>query len=435
MKRSQTLIGGACLALVMGLVAVWAWFGQTAGTAELTKVEREYARLAQRYSDEQNRYWSKKAQYDSLEERESAIASGEPIDPDIAYLPELLAFEAEHRGEDVGITALIRVLSEAARGGEPDGPRHAAACEAAERLKHYAANPLLTRAVNRACLHALHPKPAVVAELEALLRLPDMPPRSRDLVRFYLAERALEVNRYLPGWTEELARIEAGELEPPWPNAAEYVRQVIAGLPPIDTVASQAEAALATLRGLAADEDSPRPGRLEWVDAQGHVARVVEAPDDHRVADLAAALLFKEQQLTVNSTAPALEVELLDGSDWRMTDHRGKVVVIQFSFTGCGPCERMYSDLVDLAEEHGDRLEILTLMRDETPEHVEPKVADGRMTWSIAIDGNPGRVTRRWSVVGFPEVYVIDQQGQITAIGVRGDSLRNEIGDLLSTAG
>jgi peroxiredoxin len=151
------------------------------------------------------------------------------------------------------------------------------------------------------------------------------------------------------------------------------------------------------------------------------------------LAERAAAVLFKERQLSIGATAPELEVSLLDNKTWRMADQRGKVVIVQFSFTGCNPCEQMYPDLADLAAKHGRRVEVLTLMSDAAPESALAGVASGKFTWSIALDGSPGRIASKWSVSGFPETYVVDLEGKIADCGLRSDDLREKVGQLLDT--
>ena len=42
--------------------------------------------------------------------------------------------------------------------------------------------------------------------------------------------------------------------------------------------------------------------------------------------------------------------EIVEGKTMRLSDLRGNVVVLMFSYTGCGPCERMYPDNRKLVE-------------------------------------------------------------------------------------
>lgn len=435
-SSSNRLWAAGFSAVGLAVMTVSAAIASSDELAELSVAESELVEIRQAYKDAQKVFWGNRRQYQSSEEVSAAYVSGELVDPDVAHIPKLLEYEASHRGEEVGINALMHVFSEACRGGDRNGPRFVGSREAATRLKHYTASPLLPRAVGRASCFSLQSEPLVRTALRDLHEMPELSPENRDVIGFYLAKTALEINRYLPARSAGLAKLESGETEPQWPGAISAIREEIAGLPSIESAASEAVDALETLRQLAAGEQSPRLLKIEPIDPKWNAVRAVDDPGRPRLSKIAAALLFKEEHLVVEAVAPALEVELLDGTTWKQTDQQGKVVVIQFSFTGCGPCERMYPDLADLTEEHGDRLEVLTLMRDETPEYVEKGVEDGKFNWSVALDGKkPGRIASKWSVDGFPEVYVIDKQGKIAAIGLRGDSLRKEIERLLANEG
>jgi len=52
---------------------------------------------------------------------------------------------------------------------------------------------------------------------------------------------------------------------------------------------------------------------------------------------------------------PALEMERLDGGEWRLEDHLGQVVLINYWATWCGPCQMETPGLVSLARELGPK--------------------------------------------------------------------------------
>jgi peroxiredoxin len=223
--------------------------------------------------------------------------------------------------------------------------------------------------------------------------------------------------------------------EPIWAGELDYQVAWFGTFPLGEEMQERCNAAIKTLEELAGDEASPRlPGR-EGADERWYVVRTVDDPSQPLLAEKAAATLFKERHLQVGVHAPQLEVKLLDDRPWRMVDQLGKVVILQFSFTGCGPCEQMYPDLSALSAEYGNRIAILTLMRDDTPEKAEDAVASGKITWDVALDGKPGGVATQWSVSGFPQTYVIGRDGKITAHDIRGEDLREEVARRLDEDG
>jgi thiol-disulfide isomerase/thioredoxin len=409
------------------------WGDSTPPAEELTPAEQELVTLMTEYYEELNSYWQAERKFKTEQEYQAALDDESFVDPNAEFIPRLLDFEAAHRGEDVGLLALKHVFSEAARGGPHDGPCAVGRREACGRLFAYDDSPFLAY-VARGSLHGRF-EPAAYDALTSLVKSDSLPQPIGDQLRFAIASKDLELqNSPYAGIAERIAELENGA-EPQRPGELEWLRDLLERTPPTEEMTVRLQAALATLEQLAADETSPVLRRLEGIDDKWYVVRLVDDPEPRRLADQAAALLFKDRHLKVGAVAPNLEATLLDGRSWRMTDQRGKVVVLQFSFTGCGPCAAMYPDLADLTEEYGDRLEVLTLMRDDTAELAQESVDSGKMTWSVSLDGKPGSITRRWSVDSFPTVYLIDRNGKISARNLRGDDLREEVARLLNADG
>jgi len=74
-------------------------------------------------------------------------------------------------------------------------------------------------------------------------------------------------------------------------------------------------------------------------------------------------------------------------------------------------------------------------MRDETADAAREAAKNGKLTWSVALDGKPGRIVTKWAVRGFPTVYVIDKDGMIAAGDkLNRDKLREEVARLVGEA-
>ncbi|TWU00117.1 Thiol-disulfide oxidoreductase ResA [Botrimarina colliarenosi] len=425
--RTSLTVAVLLVACTAGLI----WAVQSARNPDLTSAEQELVALMTDYYAALEPYWHATSELKSREDYDRAIADSTLVDPSAEYIPRLLDFEADHRGDDVGLLALWHVFKEAGRGGGDDAPEVVGRREALSRLPFYAKSNLLSIA-GKVTFYGNY-EPAAHDAISSLVASETVPKATRDALRFYLANDDLELEDARVRSVQRVEALRSGA-KPYRPGELDLHVEWLAKSPSEAEMAARRDAAVATLEQLVADEASPLIPGTKGVDDRWYVIRIIDDPHPQRFADQAAALLFRERHLKVGVVAPDLEVSLLDGEPWRMADQRGKAVVVQFSFTGCGPCARMYPDLADLTTEYGDRLEILTLMRDATPDSALEGVADGKLTWSVALDGDPGRVAREWSVDGFPEVYVIDQVGKIAAIGLPGEALRDEVARLLNAA-
>lgn len=401
---------------------------ETSAKSRLTASEQELVTLMTDFYAALETYWSDGEEYKTREAYNEAVVAGTIVDPNLEYIPKLLAFEADHRGEDVGLLALWHVFREAARGGTMDSPACIGRREAVKHLAAYTDSKLLPAVAPKTMLGTYDPE--VYESISELVRTHPLPGRSNDILRYTLATECFEIRAVRDRVAKRLESLRAG-IEPSRADELDIHLAFLERLPSSEKLQQDCKAATKTLEELASDDDSPRFNRLLGIDEKWYVVRVIEDDSYPLVAEKAAAVLFKERRLKTGAPAPDLEVKLLDDTLWRMADQRGKVVVVQFSFTGCGPCERMYPDLASLSEDYGAEVAILTLMRDKTRDNALEAMEDGKLTWSVAIDGNPGRIAAKWSVSGFPEIYVVDRDGNIAAEGLRGEKLRKEVVRLL----
>jgi cytochrome c biogenesis protein CcmG, thiol:disulfide interchange protein DsbE len=117
---------------------------------------------------------------------------------------------------------------------------------------------------------------------------------------------------------------------------------------------------------------------------------------------------------TIRSEAPDFELKELSGGTMRLSDYRGKVVLLNFWATWCGPCVREIPDLIALRAELGpDRIEILGVSLDTMGESVVAEFVQAHgMTYPVAIDTS-GVAARYGGIRGIPTTFVIDAEGRI----------------------
>jgi len=401
-----------CVALLFVASHAVSGIAKTSANSKLTASEQELVTLMTDFYAALETYWADGREYKTLEAYNKAAADGIIVDPNVEYIPKLLVFEAEHRGKDVGLLALRHVFREAARGARIDSSANVGRRNAVTHLAAYTDSKLLPLVVSRAMSGCYDPK--VYESVTDLVRTHTLPRESHDILSYHLARRCFKTRDLRDRIAKRLEVLRAGG-EPSLPDELSLRLATLETLPSTEKIQQHCNAATKTLEELASNDNSPRFSRLLGIDEKWYVVRAIEDSSYPLLAEKAAAVLFKELHLKAGAPAPDLEVKLLNDTLWRMADQRGKVVIVQFSFTGCGPCERMYPDLASLSVDYGDEVAILTLMRDKTPENALKAIESGKITWSVAIDGNPGSIVTEWSVSSFPETYVVDRDGKIAA--------------------
>jgi peroxiredoxin len=120
--------------------------------------------------------------------------------------------------------------------------------------------------------------------------------------------------------------------------------------------------------------------------------------------------------LAVGKPAPEIDGVDFDGKPLKLSDYRGKVVVLVFWGSSCGLCMAMVPHERDLAERlKGKPFALLGVDCEGSKDTARAVMSRERMTWPNWFDGaaHTGAIAKRYNVQSFPRVYVIDQSGVI----------------------
>jgi cytochrome c biogenesis protein CcmG, thiol:disulfide interchange protein DsbE len=125
----------------------------------------------------------------------------------------------------------------------------------------------------------------------------------------------------------------------------------------------------------------------------------------------------------------------LDGGQWTLDEHRGKVVLVNYWATWCPPCRAETPALVRLANEYRRRgLEIVGIALDaEGAEIVRPFVEEYRITYPVLMP--PNRANLMMAIEALPTTLLYDRQGRVAKryVGAASESVfRRDIELLLA---
>jgi thiol-disulfide isomerase/thioredoxin len=135
-----------------------------------------------------------------------------------------------------------------------------------------------------------------------------------------------------------------------------------------------------------------------------------------------AARFAENPALATQKMAPAFEVKTLDGSEFNLDDMAGKVVLLDFWATWCGPCNASLPVLQHLAKTFANEpFVILSISQDDDGPKWKQFIAKNNMTW-LQYRDRDGRLTRLFDIEGIPHYFTIDTDGALTAEMMGSDS-------------
>jgi RNA polymerase sigma factor (sigma-70 family) len=173
-------------------------------------------------------------------------------------------------------------------------------------------------------------------------------------------------------------------------------------------------------------------GQLDWFDGRPEDADKLAAEAEKslaRAVDLFGAEKMAQQKASAESelnafrtvrvgkVAPEINGKDLDGKEFKLSDYRGKVVLLAFWANWCGPCRAMYPFERSLVKSlSGKPFALVGVNSDPDLEILKPALKKGNITWRSFTDGpdaKKGPIYTAWNVQGWPTFFLIDHQGVI----------------------
>jgi peroxiredoxin len=139
--------------------------------------------------------------------------------------------------------------------------------------------------------------------------------------------------------------------------------------------------------------------------------------------------------LNVGLTAPDFSAKDLAGNEIKLSNYRGKIVIVDFWATWCGPCVAMIPHEKEMMKRFADRpVVMIGISADREEDKLREFVKMRDITWPNVFDGQSGgSLARIYQIEAFPTIFVIDSRGVIRHrfVGVPGPELDGAIVRLL----
>jgi thiol-disulfide isomerase/thioredoxin len=116
--------------------------------------------------------------------------------------------------------------------------------------------------------------------------------------------------------------------------------------------------------------------------------------------------------IEIGDIAPDFELPLLSGGTVRLSDLRGKPVLINFMTTWCPPCQKEFPAIQQIHEEYGDRLQVIAISVGEPQSDVSSSFGELPYTFPIAYDEQDVLYVD-YAIDFIPQSFFIDSDGVI----------------------
>ena len=160
--------------------------------------------------------------------------------------------------------------------------------------------------------------------------------------------------------------------------------------------------------------------------------------DAFKDSDPSAAATMKAQigqmkSFVVGGQAPDFTQKTPDGAEMSLSDLRGKIVLVDFWASWCGPCRRENPNVVRMYNKYKDKgFDILGVSLDKTQDRWLQAIEQDGLEWHHVSDlkGWSNEVAQAYGVRSIPHTILLDQEGRIIARNLRGQALEEKLEEL-----
>ena len=116
----------------------------------------------------------------------------------------------------------------------------------------------------------------------------------------------------------------------------------------------------------------------------------------------------------IGNRCPEIAGVDVDGNAVRLSDYKGKVVLVNFWGTWCGPCRTMIPHEREMVQtKYAGRPFVILGVAIDSPDRLKAFLKSNPLPWPNIADGNPGTIAGQWHIDGVPSAILVDPAGVI----------------------
>jgi thiol-disulfide isomerase/thioredoxin len=157
---------------------------------------------------------------------------------------------------------------------------------------------------------------------------------------------------------------------------------------------------------------------------------------EERLANYAQKLTGSARRMGL-AGGDAIEIKgkLIDGSEFDWSPYKGKVVLVDYWATWCGPCIAELPNVLEQYELYHDKgFEVVGISLDSDREKLTKFVEERAIPWVQLFEDGAGwehSMANYYGVMSIPTVILVDQKGTVVSMSARGKELGKQLEKLL----
>jgi len=118
-----------------------------------------------------------------------------------------------------------------------------------------------------------------------------------------------------------------------------------------------------------------------------------------------------KRKVSIGMSAPDFELKDINGKVWRLSDLKGKVVLVNFWATWCDSCKEENPSFQKFVESEKDdkNFVAVTILYDDSAQNAASYLKNNGFTFTVLIDDQ--KTSSAYGITGVPETFIVSKRG------------------------